>query len=71
MKAVIDRTAIAERLLTLRLAKGKTVAEMSDETGIGQNAIRNYEGGWRIPRDEVKIKLAHYFNKSVTSIFYS
>ena len=48
-----------------------TVARVSLDTGIGISAINNYEAGLRIPRDEAKIRLAHYYGTTVEDIFYT
>ena len=47
------------------------VSRVSEETGIGISAINNYEAGIRIPRDEAKIRLAHYYGTTVDDLFYS
>lgn len=55
----------------LRILRGnKTIAKVSEETGLKPAAISNYENGTRIPRDEVKIILAKYYNKTVDEIFF-
>lgn len=67
----MDKAKIAERLKTLRASKGKTGEEVAKALGITQSAWAMYEAGERIPRDEIKIKIAKYFKKSVTSIFFT
>lgn len=62
---------IGKRLREMRKEKGKTILEVSDETGIGATALGNYENGIRIPRDRAKMVLAQYFGKSVDEIFFS
>ena len=62
---------IGPKLRELRLARGKTIAEMADETGLGATALSNYENGIRIPRDPIKVILAEYLGKSVEELFYS
>lgn len=65
----MDRAKIAENLIKLR---GKrTQAEVADRLGIGQSTYAMYETGERIPRDEIKIKIAGLYKKSVQSIFFS
>lgn len=49
------------RLLELRKAKLKTIAEMSADTGISASAISNYERGLRSPDADTLIKLSNYF----------
>lgn len=68
---MLDKTAIAQNLRTLRMEKGKTVAQVSSETGLGETALRNYECGIRIPRYIAMFTLADYYGKSVDDIFFS
>lgn len=49
----------------------KTLKEVAREVGISISALTMYENGHRIPRDEIKIKLARYYNKSVEEIFFT
>lgn len=67
---ILDKKAIAQNLKSLRMAKGKTVADMSEATGIGATAIRNYESGLRIPNYRAMFTIAQYYNRSVDSIFF-
>ena len=67
---VLSKQTMARRLKDLRAAKGKTIAEVSDETGIGETALRNYECGLRVPRYVAMFKLADYFGTTVDEIFF-
>lgn len=67
---MLCKEEMANNLKDLRLAKGKTVAQVSSETGIGETALRNYECGLRIPRYTAMFALAKYYGKSVDSIFF-
>jgi len=64
-----DMKDIGARLRALRgnLAR-KTVADIC---GISVSALAMYENGERIPRDEVKIKLAKLYGKTVGSLFFT
>lgn len=44
--------------------------EISRKIGITKSSWAMYERGERVPRDEVKIKIANYFNKTVQEIFF-
>ncbi len=59
---------IAERLLHLRGEKSRE--EVAGAVGISISAISMYENGERIPRDDIKIKLAAYYGKTVQEIFF-
>lgn len=64
----IDKKAMAERLVSLRGEKSQS--EVADALGISKSALSMYELGERIPRDPVKLRIAQYYKKSVTSIFF-
>ena len=68
---MLDKETMGAHLRELRVEKGKTIAQVSDETGLGETALRNYECGIRIPRYTAMFTLAKYYNKSVDSIFFS
>ena len=59
---------IGERLRKLR--GNKSAEEIGCAIGVTRQAISHYETGARVPSDDIKIKLAAYFGKSVQSIFY-
>jgi len=63
------KTEIGDKLKKLR--GKKTIQNVSKDIGISYSALAMYENGYRIPRDEIKIKLAHYYNTTVQDIFYN
>ena len=48
----------------------KSAVEVSSALGISKSALAMYERGDRIPRDEIKVRIAKYYKKSVQSIFF-
>lgn len=65
----MDRSKIAERLAKLR---GKrTQAEVAEAIGVSTSAYSMYETGERIPRDEIKIRIAKFYKRTVNSIFFA
>lgn len=57
---------------TLRELRGeRTQKEVADAVGVTTMAISQYEQGERIPQDEIKVRLAKYFNKSIEEIFFA
>ena len=48
----------------------KSQAEIASSVGVTKSSWAMYERGERVPRDEVKVKIAKYFGKSVQEIFY-
>ena len=69
MKDKINAFAIGERLKRLR--GDRTLKEVSERVGISESALSMYENGARIPRDEIKLKLANYYKKTIQSIFFT
>lgn len=60
---------IARNLVALR--GEKTRERVAADIGVSVSAIAMYERGERIPRDEVKVRIANYYNTSVEAIFYA
>lgn len=55
----------------LIVARGKRSRKsVADAVGISVSALAMYETGHRIPRDEIKVKLADFYKKSVQHLFY-
>lgn len=44
--------------------------EIAKRIGITKSSWAMYERGERVPRDEIKIKIANFFGKSVQEIFF-
>lgn len=55
----------------LRLLRGdKSADEIAKAVGISVSAVGMYEREERIPRDDIKIRLAEYFKTTVQAIFF-
>jgi len=65
----MDAKAIGQRLVKLR--GSRTQDEVSKGIGTSVSAIGMYERGERIPRDEVKLSIAKYYDTTVQAIFYA
>ncbi|MDD6134042.1 helix-turn-helix transcriptional regulator [Selenomonas sp. FC4001] len=64
-----DKNKIGERLRQLR---GHLPREsVANACGVSLSALSMYENGERIPRDEVKVRFAKFFGKSVQAIFFA
>lgn len=61
-------TGYGEKLKALR--GDKSADEVAKAIGISRSAIGMYESEERIPRDDVKIRLAEYFGTTVQAIFF-
>lgn len=53
------------------LRGNRTQQEVADALGISKSALAMYEGDNRVPRDEVKRKLAQFYGQTIQFIFYS
>ena len=65
----MDTLKIGNKLRELR--GNKTQEEVAQAVNVSPAAIGMYERGDRVPRDEIKAKLAAYFKTSVESIFFT
>lgn len=59
---------VGERLRALR--GERTRAQVAQDTGVLETALANYENDYRVPRDEVKIRLAQYYGLTVGELFF-
>ncbi|HFK1721268.1 TPA: helix-turn-helix transcriptional regulator [Bacillus cereus] len=59
---------VAENLINLR--DGRSREEVAKAVGISVSTLQMYENGQRIPRDNIKIKLANYYGVTVQKIFF-
>lgn len=64
-----DKKVVGDRLRKLRGAK--TLAEVGKDLDVTSMAISLWENGERTPSDDMKVKIAAYYNVSVTDIFFN
>lgn len=64
----MDSKKIGTRLISLRNEVPRD--KVASDLGISVSALAMYEQGNRIPRDEIKLKLAQYYEKTVQDIFF-
>ena len=65
----LNKKEIGNKLISLRGTK--TQREVATALNISISALAMYEQGNRIPRDEIKLRIASYYGKSVQEIFFS
>lgn len=65
----MDSQKIADRLIKLR--GNRTQAEVAQAIGVTPSAYSMYENGERIPRDEIKKRIAEYYKRTVNTIFFA
>lgn len=59
---------VAERLIRARGDRRRE--EVAAAVGVSLSAIAMYENGERVPRDEVKVRLAKYYKTTVQELFF-
>lgn len=64
----LNREEVGKRLRTLR--GSRSLEEVASALGVTPMAVSLWERGERIPSDDLKIKIAAYFKRSVTFIFF-
>ena len=66
---MINPIVVGKKLSTLR--GSKTQERVANDCGISVSALAMYESGKRMPRDEIKVKLARYYNTTVEALFFT
>ena len=66
---MIALNEIGRRIAELR--GNRSQQELAEDLGISKSALSMYERGERMPRDEVKERIAIHFNKSIQEIFFA
>ncbi|MDQ0175378.1 helix-turn-helix transcriptional regulator [Bacillus chungangensis] len=64
----MNKQFIAKRLIKLRGPRSRE--EVAEALGISVSALQMYENSQRVPRDDIKIKIARYYKRDVQQIFY-
>lgn len=67
----MNKEKIAKNLRDLRAEKNVSTYEVAKTCGISPQAITMYETGNRIPCDDIKLKLANYYKKTIDAIFFN
>ena len=66
---MVQNGVIAKRL---KKARGKeSITEVAKSCGISRSALGMYETGQRVPKDEIKKRLAKHYNTSVEALFFA
>jgi DNA-binding XRE family transcriptional regulator len=66
----VDNDKTARKLKALRVAAGETVDELAKKLGVSHVSVTFYENGKRRPSDDIKVKYAKHYNKSIAFLFY-
>ncbi|WP_368657665.1 helix-turn-helix transcriptional regulator [Metabacillus halosaccharovorans] len=65
----MNKKNIAQKLINLR--GNKTRDKVALDLNISISALQMYENGQRIPKDEIKVRIAEYYNSTVQDIFFA
>lgn len=65
----MDIPAMCGKLVDAR--GNRTQKRVANELGISQSALNMYENGERVPRDEIKERIAEYYGTSVGFLFFN
>ncbi len=55
----------------IKLCGKRSRADVARDLGITERALQSYELGDRVPRDDVKERIAAYYKRSVGHIFFN
>lgn len=65
----METKSIGEKLIALR--GNRSQAEVATGIGVTTAAVGMYERNERIPKDQIKMRIADYFGVSVQEIFFA
>lgn len=68
--STVNTSEAGRRIKVLREAEGLSRFELAKIIGVTESAIKSYEYGERGVRDEIKVRIATYFGKTVQEIFF-
>ena len=64
----MNAARIGEKLVQARGDRSQT--EVANALGISTSAMSMYESGERVPRDDLKERIARYYNSTVGFLFF-
>ena len=67
----MNAEVIGEKIKNLREKNNISRENLANAVEISQSALSMYENGQRIPRDEVKLRIARFFNTSIEELFFT
>ena len=67
----MNAEVIGEKIKNLREKNNISRENFATAVEISQSALSMYENGQRIPRDEVKLRIARFFNTSIEELFFT
>ena len=67
----MNAEVIGEKIKNLREKNNISRENFANAVEISQSALSMYENGQRIPHDEVKLRIARFFNTSIEELFFT
>lgn len=67
----MDAEIIGQKIKKLRESKNISREQFANSVNISTSALSMYETGQRIPRDEVKLRIARYLGTSIEYLFFT
>ena len=67
----MNAEVIGEKIKNLREKNNISRENFANDVEISQSALSMSENGQRIPRDEVKLRIARFFNTSIEELFFT
>lgn len=67
----MNAEVIGEKIKNLREKNNISRENFANAVEISQSALSMYENGQRIPRDEVRLRIARFFNTSIEELFFT
>lgn len=64
----MKKGSMMDKLIALRGERSRF--QVAEAIGISVSALQMYENGQRVPRDDIKVKLARFYGVSVEYLFY-
>lgn len=64
----MDITEITKKLISARGSRSQSA--VARDLGIAVSSLCMYESGERIPRDEIKERIARYYGSTVGALFF-
>lgn len=66
----MDAKIIGQKIKELRESKNISREKFASSVDISTSALSMYETGQRIPRDEVKLRIARYLGTTIEYLFF-
>ena len=68
---MLNAEIIGAKIKKLREAENISRETFCDDVEISLSALSMYETGQRVPRDEIKLKIARRLNTSIEALFFT